>query len=104
MQRKINIPGLTEEDMAKLDSIFLSEKRVSSLILYGSRATGTFRAGSDIDLALKSDELSVRQLARMEMEIDDLLLPYNLDISIYGQIENLDLLEHIRRVGIVIYE
>lgn len=104
MQRKVNIPGLTGADMEKLDTVFLPARIVSSVVLYGSRAKGTFREGSDIDLTLKSEKISMRQLAGLEMKIDDLLLPYNMDLSIYGHIESPELREHIDRVGLVIYE
>jgi predicted nucleotidyltransferase len=104
MQRISTIPGLTIEDMKKLDSVFLAEDRVDSVVLYGSRAKGNYRSGSDIDLTLKSRHLDTRLLAELETKIDDLLLPYNMDISIYNHIESSELIEHIERVGIVIYE
>lgn len=72
--------------------------------MYGSRAKGTYRAGSDIDLTLFGEALTYIQLDRIETEIDDLLLPYTVDLSLYTQIENTDLLDHIQRVGQVFYQ
>ncbi len=43
-------------------------------------------------------------LLKIENELDDLLLPYKIDLSIYNQIENTDLIAHIQRAGIVFYE
>lgn len=104
MLRKADVPGLTKGDMELLDSVFLSEERVDLVVLYGSRARGTYRSGSDIDLTLKTEVLSTRHLAELEMKMDDLLLPYNMDLSIFRHIDSPGLVEHINRVGVVIYE
>jgi len=61
------------------------------VILYGSRARGNYRNGSDIDLALVGKELDLTTLFKVETELDDLLLPYKIDLSIHHKIENPDL-------------
>lgn len=71
--------------------------------LYGSPAKGNYKRGSDIDLTLKGDALTYRDLLRLMDELDDLLLPYMIDLSIYDQIDNPALREHIDRVGVVFY-
>lgn len=73
-------------------------------MLYGSRAKGTHRNGSDIDLTLLGDRLTYSLLSRIETEIDDLLLPYTLDLSLYSSIDNADLIDHIQRVGKLFYQ
>lgn len=96
--------GLTDEVMSK---ILLSIKKVPQIdeaILYGSRAMGTFRDGSDIDLTLVGKGLSLKTQNNLAMILDDELLPYIFDISILDQISNKDLLDHIKRVGISIYK
>ncbi|MBN1378909.1 MAG: nucleotidyltransferase domain-containing protein [Gammaproteobacteria bacterium] len=77
---------------------------MEEVVLYGSRAKGTYRPGSDIDLTLKGPELNLRILNRISTELDDLLLPFCFDLSIFTQVENADLFEHIQRVGLVIYQ
>jgi hypothetical protein len=54
-------------------------------------------------LAVVAPKLNMQDIMRMETEIDDLLLPYKLDISLLHQISNEDLRRHIDRVGIVFY-
>jgi len=77
---------------------------VQQAILYGSRAKGNYKEGSDIDLVLIGNEdLNDRLLARIDMEIDDLLLPYMVDLSILSHITDPDVIDHIRRVGVVFY-
>ena len=97
------IPGLTAEDMRKLASVFEVEAGVTEVVLYGSRAKQSHRVGSDIDLTLKGCDLSTGWQMNLMGKIDDLLLPYEVDLSIFEHIENQDLLEHINRFGKVIF-
>jgi uncharacterized protein len=92
--------------VAAIDAICRVFKRYPTLaqaVLYGSRAKGTFRPGSDIDLTLKG-ELSDQELLNLYGELDDLLLPYKFDLSLYRQLDNPALLEHIECVGRVLYD
>ncbi|AHC16515.1 DNA polymerase beta domain-containing protein [Salinispira pacifica] len=90
--------GLSNTVMTKLETVFRRHPEVESVQIYGSRAMGSYREGSDIDLVLKGD-ISIHQLSDIIDEIDELLLPYMFDISVYDHIENTGLLEHIHRVG-----
>ena len=72
---------------------------VEKAIIYGSRAKGNYRQGSDIDLTLIAPDMTSRQLLQLEQAIDDLLLPWKVDLSLYHQIDNPSLMSHIQRVG-----
>jgi len=96
--------GLSEETIQSLYSIFSCYPEIDQVILYGSRAKGTFREGSDIDLTIKGSLLSLQQLNHIENAIDDLLLPYLFDISLFSFIDNPGLVNHINRVGKVFYQ
>jgi uncharacterized protein len=96
--------GLKETTIEKIRGVLARYPEIEKAVLYGSRAKGNYRNGSDIDLTLVGDGLTHNQLLRIEMEIDDLLLPYKMDLSLYRQIENPSLLEHIARVGITFYQ
>lgn len=74
------------------------------MILFGSRAKGNFKEGSDIDLALIGEDLNLSILSKIDHSFDELNLPYTFDIVIFDRIDNPDLVEHIKRAGIVIYE
>lgn len=78
--------------------------KIEEVVLYGSRAKGNYRPGSDIDLTLKGEELSVRDLISLENQMEDLPIPFKFDISLYHRITNPDLLDHIQRVGILFYK
>ena len=71
--------------------------------MYGSRAKGNFKPFSDIDITLMGDRLTYNTLSSLSDEIDDLLLPYSVDLSIYGKLKNADLFEHIHRMVIPIF-
>lgn len=96
--------GLGERVIAALNGVFAAYPQIERVILYGSRAKGTYRSGSDIDLTIVGDEVTHNQLLALANQLDDLLLPYKIDLSLLRQIENSDLLEHIRRVGVVFFE
>ena len=96
--------GLKESTIARINGVFAGYPAVERAILYGSRAKGNFRHGSDIDLTLEGDGIDADQLSRIILELDDLLLPYTIDLSLKRQIDNPDLLAHIERVGVVFYE
>lgn len=96
--------GLSEKNLNEMRRVFSRYKEIDEVVLYGSRAKGTFKPGSDIDLTLKGDNFNLQLRNRISLDIDELLLPYLVDISIFAQIENQDLLDHIERVGITIYK
>jgi predicted nucleotidyltransferase len=96
--------GLTEKIIQKVNSVFANYENIDEAILYGSRAKGNYSAGSDIDLTLKAKRLTLSQLNKVSIDLDDLLLPYTFDLSIFDHISNPDLLEHIERVGISFYK
>lgn len=96
--------GLRVTDLESIRNTFANFQEIEKVILYGSRAKGSFKNNSDIDLTLVGDKLNSKVIGDLEFQLDDLLLPYTFDISILTQISNTDLLEHINRVGKVIYE
>jgi predicted nucleotidyltransferase len=96
--------GLKETTIALINKVFAGYPAIERVILYGSRAKGNFRNGSDIDLTLEGSDVTSEHLNRITLELDDLLLPYTIDLSLKCQIDNPELLAHIERVGVVFYE
>jgi exosortase len=95
--------GLPDATVDAINAVFSEVPAIESVVLYGSRAKGNFRPGSDIDLTIVGNGLTDDDLARIENQLDDLLLPYTFDLSLYRQLEPSPLIEHIRRVGVLFY-
>jgi|UPI00037DB6AC predicted nucleotidyltransferase len=95
--------GLSNTTLEKLRHVFTLHPAIESVFIYGSRAKGNYRPGSDIDLTIKGTPIPFAELMQIEDQIDDLLLPYTVDLSQYAQIGNPNLVEHINRVGVLLY-
>lgn len=95
--------GLPAHSVTALRGVLARHRGVERAVVYGSRARGSARPASDIDLTLEGEALTVSDLLRIEAEIDDLLLPYKVDLSLRHQIEDPAVREHIARVGRALY-
>ena len=96
--------GLLESDIKDVISILQQNQKIHKITLFGSRAKGTFNDGSDVDLVLLGVDLKLNDILDASIEIEKLLLPYKFDLIIYERIKEKALIEHIDRVGIVLYE
>ena len=92
------IPGVAEAPCQRLLAVLQGQPAVEAVWLYGSRAMERHRDGSDIDLALDGSRLSHAELLGLMVAIDDLLLPWQVDLSLRQQLPA-DLQAHIARVG-----
>jgi predicted nucleotidyltransferase len=96
--------GLTAATIDAIHGVLAQHPRVEKAVLYGSRAKGNYKNGSDIDLTLFGEGLEYAEMMDIAMELDDLLLPYMIDLSIFEKLDHTELIEHIERVGQVFYE
>jgi predicted nucleotidyltransferase len=96
--------GLSDHTLEVLTALFEKYRGIREVILYGSRALGTYRNGSDIDITLRTDNsFAFTDLLHLMDDFDESPLPYLADISLYQDIENPDLKAHIDRAGKVLY-
>ena len=95
--------GLSEAVQSELVKVFSQIPGIHRVILFGSRAKGSFKPGSDIDLAIEAPDLSTRDLLQIKTIIDDLMLPFKVDVLLRHQLEDASLEDHIQRVGLVFY-
>ncbi len=97
--------GLKEHVVEKINGVFAQYIEVKKATLYGSRAKGNYKNGSDIDLTMHGDaDLTLNVMYKIMTDFDDLLLPYMIDLSIFDSIGDPDVVEHIERVGVLFYE
>lgn len=95
--------GLKESTIHQINNVFSHYRDIEKAVLYGSRVIGNYRNGSDIDITLFGNDLTYEQLNHIETELDDLLLPYSIDLSLFKYIDAPQLIEHINRVGKMFY-
>jgi len=97
--------GLPQAAREKICAVLSRYPQVEQAILYGSRAKGNYKNGSDIDLTLRGGaDLTLNVLYKILDDLDELLLPYTIDLSIFDDISDQDVIEHIQRVGVVFYK
>lgn len=96
--------GLTEETIKKLNSVFSKYPEIEEVIIYGSRAKGNYREGSDIDITLKGEKLTEEIRSKVWLDLDDLNTPYLIDLSIFHALTSESLINHIQRVGKSLYK
>jgi predicted nucleotidyltransferase len=97
--------GLRQSDIDTIVLILSAYSKVKQAIQFGSRAKGNYRNGSDVDIAIKTEELSFEQLSEISVRLnEDTCLPYKFDVLIYETIVNAELLDHINRIGICFYK
>jgi predicted nucleotidyltransferase len=97
--------GLKENVIHNIKAILARYPQVDEAILYGSRAKGNYKNGSDIDLTLRGGpDLTLKVLYKIMDDLDDLLLPYIIDLSVFNTIHDPDVIEHIQRVGVTFYD
>jgi predicted nucleotidyltransferase len=97
--------GLSTETVNKINLVFTHFPQIEKVLIYGSRAKGNFKTGSDIDLTLLGgSELTTDILSALLAELDDLLLPYQFDLTFFDSLTDPGFIEHIQRVGRSFYE
>jgi len=95
--------GLPDKTINLINEIFVKYPKIEKVVIYGSQARGDYKNGSDIDLTIYGD-VSFNEKCRISGLIYDLPIPYTCDLSIFKDITNENLTEHIERVGQVFYE
>ena len=83
--------GLNDKIIASICKVLSGYPQIESVIIYGSRALGNFKNGSDIDLTIKGSDLDMGILTKIANDLDDLLTPCKFDLSLFDDIDNLDL-------------
>ncbi|MFW5757867.1 MAG: nucleotidyltransferase domain-containing protein [Bacteroidota bacterium] len=100
----MNSSGLTKEEITSIRAVFSKYQQIEEVLIYGSRAMGNFKPASDIDLTLIGKDIDLSLQTKIEFDLDDLMLPYKFDISIYNKITNPEFLDYINRVGKEIFK
>lgn len=95
--------GLSKGVLAMLIGTFKKYTGIDQVTLYGSRAKGTFNERSDIDLVAYGKDLNRFVVSQVLLDLDDSDIPFMVDFQDFNELKNRRLIEHIERVGQVIY-
>lgn len=95
--------GLSDSIIENMQRVFESNSKVDKVLVFGSRAKGNYRKASDIDLAVKGQDLTYDDILNLGVKLDALNLPYKVDLIDYHKINEPALTEHVDRVGIEFY-
>lgn len=96
--------GLSEQQLKEIVDFISIYPEVEEAVLFGSRALGTYKEASDVDIAIKGDKVTAGLAAKIKFDIEeDTYLPFFFDIVAYPTITNEALRKHIDTKGIVIF-
>ena len=96
--------GLSDNTIEEITGVFRQHPEIDKVLIFGSRAKGCYREGSDIDLALFGDKIKRRILLKISCDIDDLEMLYSIDLINYQDVKDKPIGAHIMRVGQVFYQ
>lgn len=96
--------GLSHDILEKFTSVFLKYPEIEEVLIYGSRAKGNYREGSDIDLTLKGAKVTDDIRSRVWLDLDDLNTPYLVHLSVFEKLNSASLIDHINWAGKIFYK
>ncbi len=101
---EMNKFGLSERDMQTIRNIFKKYPEVELVHIFGSRAKGSYNEGSDIDFAIINEGVKAKTISNLTSAFAESTLPYTVDVIYLPTLKHPDLIDHIKRVGIVFYK
>lgn len=97
--------GLKTADLEYIILAIKSFTEIEKAVIFGSRAKGTYKTGSDIDIAIFGDGVSFTTISKLHSQLEDKSsMPYLFDIVDYTHNLHKELKEHIDQMGKLIYE
>lgn len=96
--------GLGTEERSKIRGVLARFREVERAVIYGSRAKGCYKKGSDIDLCLRGEGLDLKVLYQIGDALDGLDMPYKFDVCLHSYLDDPEFIGHVERVGKVFYD
>jgi len=92
--------GLMVEAITQIANILSFFPEMHQAIILGSRATGNYKTGSDVDIALKGESIAHEIVTQIKYQLsEESKMPYFFDVTDYDKLKNEDLIIHIDRCG-----
>lgn len=97
--------GLKTQDLEFIIKTILKFPEIEKAAIFGSRAKGNHKPGSDIDIAIFGENVSFTTISKLHAILEEESpMPYFFDVFDYIHSDNKELKAHVDRVGITIYE
>ncbi len=97
------VDGLKDKRRNAIIEVLDANEHVERAVLFGSRAMETFTSGSDVDIALFGEKLTLADQGRLSAALEESTIPQQVDLVLHDRIDNDALREHIRRHGVEWY-
>jgi predicted nucleotidyltransferase len=95
--------GLSNKDITSITEILKKYPEVKVVTIFGSRAKGNYKTGSDIDLAIMNN-VTTETISKLKGDFEESSLPYIVDILNYQDLKHKEMKKHIDRIGFVFYK
>lgn len=96
--------GIPDKSMQMITEAIANFDTIEKAFFYGSRAIGNYKNGSDVDIAIKGENITYNNVVRLSSILNqELPLPYFFDVTHYESLQNDELKKHIDDVGVLIY-
>jgi len=96
--------GLRESDIEDIVAVLRQFTAVETALIFGSRAKGNYKPGSDVDIALKGTDIDFQTTLAIGGKLnEETLMPYHFDVLDHKALNNTELTNHIDRIGQVFY-
>ena len=96
--------GLSENDEKHILQALTQFPEIEQAVIFGSRALGNYKPGSDVDLAIAGAAVTRKTVLRLRALLnEDLPLPYFFDVAHYEKIQNDALKQHIDHEGRLLF-
>lgn len=97
--------GLSTEHIIQIQTIFQKHPEIELAFIFGSRAMNSYKPASDVDIAIKGEQINRQTILEVSRQLnEETLMPYNFDIVNYHTIQNKELIVHIDKVGVLLFE
>lgn len=97
--------GLKEEDRTMIMEAIGRYGEIEKAVLFGSRAKGNYKHGSDVDISISGANVSYDTVVELRYWLnEETNMSYHFDIVHLETIKNKELKEHIQRAGIILFE
>jgi predicted nucleotidyltransferase len=96
--------GLSEEDIKTINTVIGKHNDVEEALIFGSRAKGNYKKGSDVDIVLNGEKITRDTILTISSELNnETIMPFRFDVLNFNTIKNEELVAHIQRVGKTVY-